>query len=51
MRELLVTNRELRQKIEIMESKYDKKFRVVFDAIKQLWTDEEKPKRKIGFKS
>ena len=49
LRELLTTNKELRQKIEVMESKYDKKFRVVFDAIKQLWADEEKPKRKIGF--
>ncbi len=32
-----------------MEKKYDAQFRVVFDAIKKLITDELKPKQKIGF--
>ena len=42
-------NEELKQKIETMESKYDKQFRIVFDAIRQLLTEEENPKKKIGF--
>jgi len=32
-----------------MESKYDEQFRVVFEAIKQLLKEDEKPQRKIGF--
>ena len=35
--------------IDAMEEKYDEQFRVVFEAIKQMLTEEEKPKRKIGF--
>ena len=36
-------------KIEAMEEKYDRQFRVVFDAIKQMLSEEKKPKQKIGF--
>jgi hypothetical protein len=32
-----------------MEEKYDGRFKIVFDAIKQLLVDDEKPKMKIGF--
>jgi len=32
-----------------MEKKYDEQFRIVFEAIKQLLSDEDKPKKKIGF--
>ena len=32
-----------------MEKKYDQQFQVVFEAIKQLLTEEDKPKKKIGF--
>jgi len=50
LRKLLLTHRELRQKIEEMEKKYDDQFRVVFDAIRKLMIPPEKKKRKIGFK-
>ena len=43
------SNRLLAKKIESMEMKYDEQFRVVFDAIKQLIAEEEKPRRQIGF--
>ena len=36
LRELLVTHKDLRDKIEKMERKYDQQFKVVFQAIKQL---------------
>lgn len=49
LRKMLLTNEDLRQKIEAMESKYDEQFRIVFDAIKQLLSEEEKPQKKIGF--
>ena len=32
-----------------MEKKYDEQFQIVFEAIKQLLTEEDKPKKKIGF--
>ena len=50
LRKLLATHKELKEKIERMEKKYDKQFRVVFEAIKMLIKEDEKPKKKIGFK-
>ena len=49
LREMLSTHEGLKKKIEAMERKYDRQFKVVFDAIKQLLETEKKPKRKIGF--
>ena len=49
LRKLLATHKELQKKIEDMEGKYDEQFSIVFQAIKQLLQEDEKPKRKIGF--
>ena len=49
MRQILSSHEELKQKIEEMEAKYDENFQMVFEAIRQLLTEDEKPKRKIGF--
>ncbi len=49
LRSMLATHDDLRRKIEDMESKYDKQFRIVFQAIKQLLKEDDQPKRKIGF--
>jgi phage regulator Rha-like protein len=52
MREILVTNKEFSEKLKIMEeqlAEHDEQFRVVFEAIKQLLKEDEKPKKKIGF--
>ncbi|MBU6414869.1 ORF6N domain-containing protein [Patescibacteria group bacterium] len=49
LRELLATNKQLREKIERMEKKYDAKLRQVFEVLKQLLIQESKPKGKIGF--
>jgi hypothetical protein len=50
LRELVATNKEILEKIERMEKKYDEQFRVVFEAIRRLLTPpEEPPKRRIGF--
>ncbi len=51
LRKMLASNDELKRKLMAMERKYDSQFKVVFDAIKQLMTDDIKPKRKIGFVS
>ena len=49
LRELLITSKELREKIEEMEAKYDEKLKEVFEVLKQLIIQEEKPKKQIGF--
>ena len=49
LRQMLSTHEELKKKIESMERKYDRQFRVVFDAITQLIDTESEPKKKIGF--
>ena len=50
LREILATHRDLARRLDEMESKYDKQFRVVFDAIRQLMmAPPEKPRRRIGF--
>ena len=50
LRKILASHGELRKKIEAMEAKYDYKFKVVFEAIRQLMAPPpEKPKRRIGF--
>lgn len=49
LRELLATNKQLREKIESMEKKYDAKLKQVFDVLKQLLIQESKPKGQIGF--
>ena len=49
LRQMLTSHEDLRQKVEDMESRYDEQFQVVFEAIKQLISEEEKPKQKIGF--
>ncbi|MFH1352145.1 MAG: ORF6N domain-containing protein [bacterium] len=50
MRRMMLSYRDLKEKIEKMESKYDKQFRIVFQALKQLLEPEPvPPKGKIGF--
>lgn len=52
LRELLSTHTDLKQKIELLEKKYethDYHFKIVFEAIKQLLEPAKKPKKKIGF--
>ena len=51
LRRMLLTNQNLRRKIEAMEKKYDKQFVIVFKAIKQLLEPpSEKEKKIIGFR-
>jgi len=51
LREMLLSNANLACKLEELEKKYDAQFRVVFDAIRELMTPPESPKRQIGFHS
>jgi len=49
LRRLMDSNRELARKIAEMEKRYDEQFGTVFQAIQELITEEDEPKRKIGF--
>ncbi len=49
LRNMLATHDAFRKKIEVMERKYDKQFKTVFDVLRQLLKEESKPKQKIGF--
>ncbi len=49
MREMLGAHKELVRKIEDMEKKYDSQFKIVFEAIRRLIREEEKPKAPFGF--
>jgi hypothetical protein len=51
IREMLVSNKVLRDKIEKLENKYDSQFKVVFDAIKRLIATDSKPLSQIGFRT
>jgi len=51
LRRMILSNRDLKRKIEEMERKYDKQFVVVFRAIKQLLEPPPvREKRIIGFR-
>ena len=49
LREILSSNADLARKLAVLEGKYDRQFRVVFDAIRQLMSPTTTPGRPIGF--
>lgn len=49
LREIILENKELSEKIKNMESKYDKHIGDIFEVLKGLVTEKLKPKGKIGF--
>ncbi len=49
IRELASTNKDLARKLTELEDKYDRQFKVVFDAIRALMRDPEPKRRGIGF--
>ena len=50
LREILASHRDLARRLDEMESRYDKNFKAVFDAIRELMRPPEKPRAKIGFR-
>lgn len=50
LRQMLATHADLARQLTDLERKYDSQFRVIFDAIRQLMTPPEAPKKPpIGF--
>ena len=54
LRQMLATDSDLARKLEALEQKYDARFKVVFDAIRELMRRTDPPskpveRREIGF--
>ena len=49
LRNILGVNKELSDRIDKLEKKYDKKFQEVFEILKYLIKEDEKPKEPMGF--
>ena len=50
LREMVASHKELAKRLDKLEARYDRQFKVVFDAIRELMTPPEPPKkRRIGF--
>lgn len=49
LRKLLASNAELARKLNELEKRYDRQFRVVFDAIRKLMTPSPPKRQQIGF--
>lgn len=50
LRRMLASNVELARELKEMESKYDRQFKVVFDAIRHLMTTPRSKTKQIGFR-
>lgn len=49
--QILASNSELSRRLDELEGKYDKQFRVVFEAIRQLMATPVQKQKEIGFRS
>ena len=49
LRQILSSNKELSRRLDELENKYDMQFKAVFDAIRELMSPPEKPRKRIGF--
>ena len=49
LKQMLASNTELARKLADLEKRYDAQFKVVFDAIRQLMTPPDPPRKQIGF--
>jgi hypothetical protein len=50
LRRMLATNEELARKLDALEQKYDTRFNVVFQAIRELMMPPRRRRRAIGFR-
>ncbi len=49
LREMIASRKDLAKRLDALEKKYDDQFKVVFDAIRELMTPPDKPRRRIGY--
>jgi hypothetical protein len=50
LRQLIDSNKDLAKRIDALEERYDEKFLLVFEAIKELIRQENEPREMIGYK-
>jgi len=51
LRQMLASNADLSRRLDDLEGKYDRQFKVVFDAIRQLMSPPPRKDKQIGFRS
>jgi hypothetical protein len=51
LRHLLASNTELARRLDELESKFDKQFKIVFVAIRHLMVKPARDRKEIGFRS
>lgn len=51
LREMIGSNKGLARRLNELEKKYDSRFRVVFEAIRELMAEPESKVKRIGFKT
>ena len=51
LRQMLASNAELSRRLDELESKYDRQFKIVFDAIRKLMSPAVRDRKEIGFRS
>jgi predicted XRE-type DNA-binding protein len=49
IRELMLSHKDIARRLDDLEQKYDGQFAAIFDAIRRLIVEKEKPRPKIGF--
>jgi hypothetical protein len=49
LRQILLSDKDLRRELEELKRVTDERFRIVFETLDQLLSTAERPKRKIGF--
>lgn len=50
LRRLLASNADLARKLQDLESKYDRQFKIVFDALRELMSSPVSKVKPIGFR-
>jgi hypothetical protein len=50
LRTLLAEHADLARRLDALEARYDRQFKVVFDAIRALMTPPQRPPARIGFR-
>lgn len=51
LRKLISTHKDLVNKINDLEKKYDEQFKLIFTALRQLIQKENEPRKRIGYKN
>lgn len=51
LREMLVSSNKLHRRVDVLEAKYDRQFKIVFDAIRELIGGTRKKRKQIGFRA